>query len=66
MIENPDHMFFFSSPESARSSFLSVLENRPYWCVSRQRVWGAPIPAFYQVRWRHPAVSHIIVALLKT
>jgi isoleucyl-tRNA synthetase len=34
-------------PDSAQAPFLSVLEHRPYWCVSRQRVWGAPIPAFH-------------------
>lgn len=23
------------------------LKKRPYWCISRQRVWGVPIPVFY-------------------
>lgn len=34
-------------PKSAENGFQGVLENRPYWCVSRQRVWGVPIPVFY-------------------
>ena len=34
-------------PKSAENGFQGVLENRPYWCVSRQRVWGVPIPSFY-------------------
>ncbi|KAM3870761.1 isoleucine--tRNA ligase, mitochondrial [Diretmus argenteus] len=34
-------------PESARSSLLVMLDRRTYWCISRQRSWGVPIPVFY-------------------
>lgn len=34
-------------PEGAGKSFLSMTAQRPYWCISRQRHWGVPIPVFY-------------------
>ncbi|XP_077440129.1 isoleucine--tRNA ligase, mitochondrial isoform X2 [Vanacampus margaritifer] len=34
-------------PESARSSLVVMLDRRTYWCISRQRSWGVPIPVFY-------------------
>ena len=35
------------TPMSSASGFESILRARPYWCISRQRVWGVPIPVFY-------------------
>ncbi|XP_049917306.1 isoleucine--tRNA ligase, mitochondrial isoform X2 [Epinephelus moara] len=34
-------------PESARAGLLAMLDKRTYWCISRQRSWGVPIPVFY-------------------
>uniref|UniRef100_A0A4W4H5Z7 isoleucine--tRNA ligase n=1 Tax=Electrophorus electricus TaxID=8005 RepID=A0A4W4H5Z7_ELEEL len=34
-------------PESARATLMAKLDGRTYWCISRQRSWGVPIPVFY-------------------
>ena len=33
-------------PEKGKDRIKSMIETRPDWCVSRQRVWGVPLPIF--------------------
>jgi isoleucyl-tRNA synthetase len=33
-------------PNKGRERIRSMIETRPDWCVSRQRVWGVPLPIF--------------------
>ena len=34
-------------PQWGRDRIYGMIENRPDWCVSRQRAWGVPIAVFY-------------------
>ena len=34
-------------PEWGRGRMQGMVEDRSAWCLSRQRTWGVPIPAFY-------------------
>ena len=41
-------------PEKGKERLLSMVEGRPDWCVSRQRVWGVPLPIFVNKKTKEP------------
>ncbi|RUM68407.1 MAG: isoleucine--tRNA ligase [Sulfurospirillum sp.] len=43
-MENIDGITFY--PAASKNRLTSMVENRPDWCISRQRDWGVPIAFF--------------------
>ena len=41
-------------PERGRARIRSMIETRPDWCISRQRIWGVPLPLFVSKKTKKP------------
>ncbi len=41
-------------PAKGKDRLKSMIEGRPDWCVSRQRVWGVPLPIFINKKTKQP------------
>jgi len=42
----------------------SMLSNSPDWCLSRQRIWGVPIPVYYCTKCQTPLVNSDVMLKL--
>ena len=47
-----DETIFY--PPQGKTRLRSMIETRPDWCVSRQRVWGVPLPLFVNKKSGQP------------
>ncbi len=44
-------------PAWGQERIASMVANRPDWCISRQRAWGVPLPAFFCQKCEEPLLD---------
>lgn len=49
----------------AEKRIVSMTSSRSDWCISRQRMWGVPIPVFYHVETKEPLMNEDTIDHIK-
>ncbi len=58
-LKSIDETIFY--PPQGQTRLRSMIETRPDWCVSRQRVWGVPLPLFVNKKTGQPLRDEKII-----
>jgi len=48
-------------PDYGQNRITGMMETRPDWCLSRQRLWGVPLPVFYCEKCGEPVLDHELI-----